>query len=179
MTPKNEAQLIEEVSRWAEQNFATCRAPALGVIEEIGEATHCVLKKFQKIRGFNRLDYFEKHFTDALADCVIYLCDWCALHKAFFNFGRNQHQLETLTFDDEHTIIVHLLQGSAAMLALDLNVMEDTAMQAAANAMAQRICTGLECWATLYKIDLPLAVSATWSEVSKRDWVKNPVTAGN
>jgi len=181
--PRNESELVQQVGEWADRNFKDNRAPDYGIVEEVGEAVHCVLKKFQGIRGFEDHAFFLEKFGDCLADAMIYLADWSYLHNAIFRFGRNQHQLGNMTMDDERRIILHMLQGSASMLSFGPIYRAGTKIEAAEegvyNMLAQRICTGVEYWANLYQIDIRWLVTATWQKVRQRDWVKNPATAGN
>lgn len=178
IAPIDEMQLIEQVGQWATKNFANKREPEWGIVEEIGEAAHCRLKNFQKIRGFENYDFFIDHITDAFADTIIYLADWCYMHQTFFKFQRNQIEPHGLSLEDERRITVHLLQGAAQMMAFEI-IAQDTKIEAAEqgayNVTAQRMCNGIEYWANAYGIDLPLAVATIWArKVSKRDWVKNP-----
>jgi hypothetical protein len=176
--PINEAELIHVVGEWAKYNFGYKRAPHIGVIEEIGEAAHCVLKQIQGIRGFDDMNVFMEKFGDALADGMIYLADWCSEHNTYFQFGRGQGAVP-ITVDDQNKIITHLLQATA-MITLqadrepaeryDLKVVQESEF----NMAAQRICTGFEMWAQVYGLDLRMLVAHTWAKVSQRDWVKNP-----
>ena len=178
MEPQNETQLINAVGEWSNKNFGDRRAPELGVAEEIGEAIHCVLKRKQMIRGFENEDFFLSQLTDAFADCIIFLCDWCSMRDAFFSFNRNLQDQPPLTIDHQDKIIVHMLQGAAAIIAHGINFSDSVIEKnIITNMLAQRIVNGLELWAGIYKIDLKLAVSAVWANVSKRDWQKNPENA--
>jgi hypothetical protein len=174
--PTNEMELIHVVGRWSKYNFSHRRAPHLGVVEEIGEATRCVLKRIQGIRGFDKEDFFMAQFSDALADTIIYLADWCSERNAFFMFGRNMHLPAKLTIDDQNRILTHLLQASAVMTQqADREPAELRAIdESDYNMVAQRICTGLEMWGQVYDIDLRLTVAVTWAKVSQRDWTKHP-----
>lgn len=173
--PANEIDLIHEVGRWSKYNFSHRRAAHLGIVEEIGEATHCVLKRIQGIRGFDKEEFFLKEFGDALADTIIYLADWCSDRNAFFAFGRNMHSVAKLTVDDQNRILTHLLQAGAVICQqadrepAELRVIDESDY----NMVAQRICTGLEMWAQVYDLDLRLIVAHTWAKVSQRDWTKN------
>lgn len=178
--PFDEIQLIQQVGLWADKNFRKNRGDDWGIVEEIGEAAHCVLKRRQKIRGFEVEEFFLEKFTDSLADIMIYLADWCYIHRAFFKLGRNQiHDLHP-NATDERKIVVHLLQGASQMFSFPEvfpGEKPSKDYEGLFNMAAQRICNGVECWAYLYNIDLRLTVAATWAEkVSKRDWVANPVT---
>ena len=177
--PVNEAELIHVVGDWAKYNFGYKRAPHIGVIEEIGEAAHCVLKKIQGIRGFDNEEYFLEKFGDAVADGMIFLADWCSEHNTYFQFGRTKPVSQDITIDDQNKIMTHLLQA-AAMITLqadrepatryDLKVVQESEF----NMAAQRICTGFEMWALVYGLNLRILVAHTWAKVSQRDWKKNP-----
>lgn len=179
--PVDELQLIEQVGTWAERNFRDKRAAEWGIVEEIGEAAHCILKHRQKIRGFEKEDFFIAKLTDAFADTIIYLADWCYKHNTFFKINRNQVRQEQfrscLDLLSERRIMQHLLQAASAMMCHDEIFTGDkieAAQQGVYNYTAQRICNGIEYWAELYKIDLRWAVTTTWAKVKQRDWIANP-----
>jgi NTP pyrophosphatase (non-canonical NTP hydrolase) len=73
-------ELQNEVGEWSWGNFGITHlpydvAPLLGVIEELGELCHGLLKAAQGIRG-----EYGKHMedvADAVGDLVIYLLDFC------------------------------------------------------------------------------------------------------
>lgn len=175
--PANETELIHAVGTWAIKNFETRRAADFGMLEEIGEASHCVLKRIQGIRGFHDEKFFLNEFGDALADIIIYLCDWCHGHNAFFKFGRNQQEKQPLTCDDQRQIIRHLLQVMDVIISISdrepahqFTVVDESTF----NMVAQRLCTGIELWSQIYNLDLRLLVANTWLKISQRDWVNNP-----
>lgn len=173
--PLNEVQLIQQVGQWSDKNFRDLRGAEWGVGEEIGEACHCILKHRQKIRGFDKEEYFLEQFTDSLADTMIYLADWCYLRNTFFKLGRNQ--MVAPVHADERTVIIHLLQGAAQMFNFPEVFPGDIippAHEGPYNMIAQRICNGVECWAKIYDIDLRMAIASTWAKVGQRDWKKNP-----
>lgn len=174
--PIDELQLIEQVGRWADKNFREKRQAELGIIEEIGEATHCVLKRFQGIRGFDKEDFFLEKFTDALADTIIYLADWCFMHQAFFKLGRNQ-MVQEFNPTQERRVIQHLLLAASGLMGFEEVQMGDKieiGRVGVYNLFAQRICNGVEYWAQIYEIDLRWAITTTWAKVGKRNWIANP-----
>jgi NTP pyrophosphatase (non-canonical NTP hydrolase) len=75
-------RLQREVGAWADRNFGPTTGSAeqvafnaLGVVEEVGELAHALLKQHQGIRGS-----WEEHETagqDAVADVVIFLANLC------------------------------------------------------------------------------------------------------
>ena len=175
--PSNESELIFEVSKWAVLNFGSRRAPHLGIVEEIGEATHCVLKRFQGIRGFDSFEFFKIKFGDSLADTIIYLADWCAQHNSLFAFGRNLQEAPPLTIDDQDRILIHILQAATRIVQLsNVEISHDKGFKVMQegdfNMVAQRLCSGIEIWAEIYDLDLRLIVAHTWAKVSQRDWTK-------
>lgn len=52
---------------------ATPELLVLGVMEELGELAHCLLKRAQGIRGYDNPDKFRAESRDAIGDCLIYL----------------------------------------------------------------------------------------------------------
>lgn len=178
--PIDEIQLIQQVGEWAERNFKDKREPEWGFIEELGEACHCRLKHFQKIRGFEDRNYFINELTDAFADMIIYLADWCCIHQSFFKFARNGITPARLTLEDERKIITHLLQGASQLTAFDIMQPGQKIEPAEVGTyvgIAQRLCNGVEFWAQVYDINLSLAVAATWAKVTKRNWLDYPINA--
>lgn len=66
-----------EVGEWSRKNFPNNRQdnPFYGVVEEVGELAHALLKQDQGIRGT-----FEEHTNDAkdaVGDILVYLADFC------------------------------------------------------------------------------------------------------
>lgn len=79
----------KQVGEWSRQNFGDqiskqtlaelgSIAPLLGIVEEVGELTHAVLKRHQGIRGFDDDKVYEEARDDAIGDILIYLCDFCS-----------------------------------------------------------------------------------------------------
>lgn len=86
---KSLSQIQSEVGEWSRRNFgeqvskATGQIhgsvnPLLGLIEEVGELTHAVLKRHQGIRGYDNDEKFVAERNDAVADVMIYLLDFCS-----------------------------------------------------------------------------------------------------
>ena len=67
-----------EVKEWSDRNFGE-DAPAdhklLGIVEEVGELCHAVLKRKQSIRGDQDKHIMEER--DALGDIMIFMMDYC------------------------------------------------------------------------------------------------------
>lgn len=169
-------QLIQEVSEWASANFTT-RYPftaLLGMLEEVGETAHCVLKNLQGIRGFSEPSFFRTHLTDALSDTVIYLADYCAMKGCFFTFHHNDISMEVQR-KDEQIVVTHVIIGLTSMFNMENSNPDVTpASIAYFNVIAQKFLTALELWGNIHSIDLQKVTNETWCrEVSKRDWKKH------
>jgi NTP pyrophosphatase (non-canonical NTP hydrolase) len=71
--------LQTELNQWRHRNFPdtfTSQHQLMGVVEEVGELSHALLKQQQGIRGS-----YEEHdeaMKDAIADIVIYLMGICS-----------------------------------------------------------------------------------------------------
>jgi len=77
--------LQSEIKQWSERNFPN-RDPLdafLGVVEEVGELSHTLLKYRQGIRG-SKLSYQEA-LIDAVGDITIYLIDFCIRYELDYN----------------------------------------------------------------------------------------------
>lgn len=73
----NFAGLQSQVGEWSRRNFPnnTPDNPFLGVVEEVGELAHSLLKLRQGIRGTT-----EEHIEaakDAVGDTLVYMADFC------------------------------------------------------------------------------------------------------
>lgn len=72
----NWTMLQAELYPWAIHNFpnATPMQPFMGMVEELGELSHALLKKEQGIRG--TVEEHDEAIVDALADIAIYMADF-------------------------------------------------------------------------------------------------------
>lgn len=72
------AELQREHAEWLAHNFPNQLPvePFLGLVEEIGELSHALLKHGQSIRGYDD-QRFRADAADAIGDFVIYLASFC------------------------------------------------------------------------------------------------------
>jgi NTP pyrophosphatase (non-canonical NTP hydrolase) len=86
----------EEILEWSTRNFGSVPnwqiplriSSFLGMVEEIGEIAHSILKMTQGIRG-TKEEHIEK-IKDGIADLMVFLLDFC---------GRNEMNADTLLRD--------------------------------------------------------------------------------
>lgn len=71
------AKLQQEVGEWSRKNFPnnTPENPFLGLVEELGELAHALLKAKQGIRGTQ--EQHEAAAKDAVGDLLVYMADFC------------------------------------------------------------------------------------------------------
>lgn len=81
-----------EQRKWVDHNFPNTNADEqlLGVVEEVGELCHAVLKSKQKIRGGENQNASMEKEMDAIGDILIYLTGFCnkrgySLHDILFH----------------------------------------------------------------------------------------------
>lgn len=84
---KTLSEIQSEIGEWSRRNFGEQKskateqylgslAPLMGVAEEVGELMHVVLKRHQGIRGYDDDGKFIAERNDAIADILVYLCDF-------------------------------------------------------------------------------------------------------
>jgi NTP pyrophosphatase (non-canonical NTP hydrolase) len=67
-----------QLHHWRQRNFpdATAEQQLMGVVEEVGELSHAMLKQMQGIRG--KAELHEAEAIDAVGDILIYLMGLCS-----------------------------------------------------------------------------------------------------
>lgn len=169
--------VIDEVRVWTEQNFADKQAPDYGVVEEVGELCHGILKRLQGIRGFDDPEKFHAHTKDALGDAMVYLCSWCGWRKCYFQLsyiivqGEVPTDTKSITFRSllSQTLIslskLLMLEGKNHTLEVDCAVASEVA----------RCIEGMANHLGFHLLDDCLY--PTWHQVKERNWKKNPENA--
>lgn len=166
--------IASEINEWAIKNF-TVHIPALGILEEIGEITHCVLKRYQGIRGFDDLTHFKNELFDAIADAGVYTLHSMAMKGILVNeigFVPYFNPQDDNPRDQERA--EHMLSHITAPAGRILDGYKSMVGGGCAH-MVQ--IERLASFAATYKIDFVEAVAFTWANVQKRDWVKNKTDA--
>lgn len=157
-------QLRNEIGQWADHCFTHKTSSQLGVLEEIGEIAHVVLKERQGIRGYDDPAKVSKELNDGIADCCIYLLHWCKMNDV--------QPPEWPTLYAERTVETSLsrLAVNAGML-LNTPPLLDNSLK---KDIVTRILEELTNLAALFNWNLYRdCVAPTWEKVSQRDWKKN------
>lgn len=168
----NIRELINDVGRWAqEQPWHPIHAPDYGVVEEIGELFHCVLKHMQKLKGMGDPELFQKKTKDALGDIMVYLAHWCYLKNCYFTISSAHHP--TMVESAGVPMRSHgarLCTFAGRMLAIDGEV---SGNESVAAAVASNIATTCNDVAAEFGWDLMKdCVYPTWHHVRERNWQK-------
>lgn len=158
--------ISKEILTWARKNFDV-QVSRIGLLEEVGEAAHCIAKRIQGIRGFDNEEFFKKELTDAIADAGVY-----TLH----NMSDAQMELEnelqaSRQYDTKNQEEAEEVLGELAELSSDLLLGET--MSRENQEIHEAILEKLIELATAYNIDFMAALTMTWNKVKQRDWRKN------
>lgn len=163
-SPKTMLELRNEIGAWANRNFKI-HAPEIGILEEIGEVAHVILKTKQGIRGYDdTIDGRTKtlaDLSDAVADIGVY-----TLHHCYLRGLTPPERIQIIgTYDD-----VASLSDMASLASMVLDGQSR-------DVVVKEI---MECCATIafrYGIDFQSELRKTWEKVCLRDWQKNPANA--
>lgn len=71
----SQQQFGDNVSKWTGQKMFSQNA-LTGLVEEVGELNHVTICRHQGRRGYNERQKYEKDRNDAVADIMIFLCDY-------------------------------------------------------------------------------------------------------
>lgn len=169
-------QLVQEIGDWATENFSV-HAPRLGVLEEVGEMTHCILKRFQGIRGFDKPEHFKKEFGDALADAGVYLLH--DIYMAAMRIIDDPCESEFYKdFDFDLAMFHEEAQEFLAKLSEDVSwLLDGNEYNSASVEVHDAILQKLFGAARQEGLDFMEVLEATWAKVKQRNWVENPTDA--
>lgn len=167
---RTSSQLAHEINTWGNKNF-TVFMPEIGIVEEVGEAARCIIKRAQKIRGYEDPVFFEMKFADALADAGVYLFDFAGRAGIPIQFEPEA----PVGQEDHHDLIAYILENLRRMV---LDAAHGTQPTQISQISTQRVWNGLYWWAQMENLHLPTIVNDTWESVQKRDWVKDSAKGG-
>ena len=165
-------QIQSEILEWGDSNFPApddetyFRRACIGLIEEIGEIAHIVLKREQGIRPEDTTD---EKLRDGIGDAGIYL-----LHAGGHGRGLKgvwkPHAISSLRGADDPLDAVGALAFSAARLYA-----RRTALLYAPWNGADAVYLNLSAVASLYGWRAEECIAETWRNVvGKRDWQSHP-----
>lgn len=161
--------MSKEILEWAKRNFDV-QVSRIGLLEEIGEAAHCIAKNIQGIRGFDNHAHFKRELSDAIADAGIY----CLHNMADMNVElEDELGSSDFVFTDQDEAEDQL--SMLATHASDLLAGESQATHG--EEIHHSILQELVNLSAGYEINFMEAVTATWAKVKQRNWRENKTDA--
>ena len=154
-------EIQSELKVWTEYNFdkQTPEIPILGMIEELGELSHAILKEKQGIRQSD----FLADKKDAIADLTIYALNY--LNAIDSNYERKIPKTFLTNVESLQSISYYI-----STLDIELNTIEVFTDSDNCNYI---ICL-IEGLCNINSIGFLTTVNEVWEQVKLRDWKKYP-----
>lgn len=167
----NPRELVQDVGRWAEsQPWHPKHAPDYGVVEELGEMCHGVLKNIQGIKGMDNIDKFRAHTLDALGDFMVFLSHWCFLNSCFYTPLPVEHVIVPQN-KEMRDFVGELLVSLAQMFTIGVSQRDNPTVL---SSIATRLTHSLQGIARMFGWDLMRdCLYPTWHRVRLRNFNKD------
>lgn len=172
----NLEKLQTELKAWQAHNFPnrTVVQPLIGIQEELGELSHAILKKLQKIRvGENH----DESIIDACADMVVYMCDFCNA----INCDLQTEVCKIVVFPQcrsAATQVVHmggtLGQINSAYLRASESKFQNEDWTLEICEHCAELFAEIDHMLILHNREIFSVLDQVWPEVRSRDWIKFP-----
>lgn len=179
--------LIIEITEWANHNFPTMtpKKCLLGMIEELGELSHAVLKMHQGIRGTNA--QFRAEIRDAHADMMIFFMHYLGLENQLPQWT---HALDLANIKIRDTYLPATQDNVIFYLAYSIQKIgfttiflekENKDKDFGQNITALRedaLYAFISNWyvfADISNFDAESNLRTIWGRVKERDWIKYPI----
>jgi hypothetical protein len=170
------AKLQEEQVPWVKHNFGDRPGwmPLLGMVEELGEYV-------ESIECGCAPKVMDDKVRDALADCVVFFCDYCSAEG--LDAGELWNGAAPMTVDGGRIPLsllacvgrlAHSYLKRAQGIRGNENHREET--RRAMVYMMAHLYRMAQSWEKPF--DLIAETDKVWQEVKKRDWKKDPLQAG-
>jgi hypothetical protein len=154
-------ELTKAVGEWSHRNFGEKQNPYLGLVEELGELAHCLLKREQGIRGYDNPSYFIGEYMDAIGDMCIYAA----------NYAYNEKIVIPWPLVIEPQGITWKYMANACFWLSRFNIVPEVPTDLAHTLNCFLICIGE--LAAIEGLDIIEVAAKTWKVVSVRDWKAN------
>lgn len=171
-TMKTVSTIQAEHAAWVSKNFGESRGlrhPAMGIVEEVGELFHAVLKSEQGIRGTK--EEHDAAIKDAIGDVCIYAIDYTSrLGMRLSDILRSESFDVTARIGDPLALALNAARQAYNAVAMDSEPQRKVVGAEAVDLVTMAM--GALC--TERGWSLHAIVSETWEAVAARDWAKNP-----
>ncbi len=187
-----------EVRVWGQRNFPGAdpdpKLHLAGVVEEVGELCHASLKLQRKIRGTTV--ELEAKAGDAIGDVMVFLLSYCnmidvhydRIHTSLrFRAAGDAFYKDAAHSESARLMAITRALGDFAHAHDDFEnpnwfdktvgrVVPSWSAKGRLNRAIEEFVRSLMLYCAAKNWSLDKLVEDVWSEVSKRDWVKNPQT---
>lgn len=177
----NSREYQQAINAWAKSNFTYMDKIGYGMVEEIGEYCHHLLKSKQSIRrhalkggrraaseAYNVQALLNSELKDCLGDGMIFTLHWAEVNETFISFEETEQYC--LNFGDvtnEYEGIATLLQCLSTVFRL-----EHGENDLPPRTEAQRTFNNFALIAKIRGWSWQDILQETWEEISKRDWTR-------
>jgi NTP pyrophosphatase (non-canonical NTP hydrolase) len=173
-----------EVEVWARRNFpnAVLVEPVAGMLEELGELAHAVLKKEQGIRQDEDHD---AQIVDALGDIMIYLLHACCLWDISFVKEGTRLRSDMMVLIEEFTQLVNdkgslfVLIQAPYWLSIMASYVEVPGGGEPFATAGWGLVKTLGIIAQRNNTTIEQCLNLTWPQVQKRDWTHETLKRSN
>lgn len=172
------SKLQEEQALWSARNFGdqSSEMALLGLVEEVGELAHAVLKREQGIRTNEKLD---AKLKDAIGDIVIYAADYATRENISLvrSFETLAHMQDMMNFrDDADTkalvFTISLSVGRLCKYHSSRKTLNKDQLITIKSGYLGALLVQLKRLTEHEKLQFNKVVKDTWAIVQKRDWKK-------
>lgn len=180
----NYIELQQEIYQWKVKNFGGKvkhgHQNMLGVIEEIGELSHSVLKKQQGIRLNENHD---EKIEDAIGDIFIFLLNWLSEKNIIIDMPLVFYDDSVCNVDDEINVmevymsayeLVHI-QLSHETGKIKDNKLSKYETEQFFRQSAKTLIEKLIFFCGCNNLSFETVVLNTWSQVKQRNWKENKI----
>jgi hypothetical protein len=165
MTAFSFKQLQEEQKPWTKHNFGDRPSwmPLMGVIEEIGEMMEALIAED------------EEAFQDGIADCIVFMSDFCIAMEFDFEEITNQHVEREFWGHGDRALAIFGARLSHSYLKKAQGIRGTPELH---DRDMMQACTQIFKWldkaCSARGIDIEYLVGNVWEQVRKRDFKRFP-----
>ena len=171
-------ELQKQIAEWARYNFPDKQSrneALLGMIEELGELSHAVLKSHQGIRG-TKEEHLEA-MKDAIADMFVYCCQLCTLFDSkfseFYRLHKDSYSSRDVRDTSLHQHVFAMAEYMGHFVSEVKSAMQYEPNKLTKNWLPPLINSAVE-FLDCINVDFEQNLINVATEVLKRDWIKYP-----
>jgi hypothetical protein len=161
-------EFTADVKQWTLRNFGNKQNPFIGMVEELGELSRCIIKRMQGIRGYENAEFFAKCYIDAIGDIGVYSANFAYRFEISAEWP-DVSKLWNITTHSEHIAHACRLLGNLGIHTSGGGALDAMVLQ----SWFTKFLHEIDSLAILENSTLMVATTSTWAQVKNRDWTKN------